>query len=50
MSAADSTRYRINNSALSALRLRGELLFQRWQHTLLLACFIQLDADEARAL
>ncbi len=30
--------------------LHGQLLFQRRQHTLLLACFIQLDDDTARAL
>ncbi len=29
---------------------RAELLFQRQQHTLLLACFVQLDDDTARAL
>ncbi|EME98219.1 hypothetical protein J7W19_22855 [Streptomyces mobaraensis NBRC 13819 = DSM 40847] len=37
--AADATR-----------GLRGELLFQRAQGTLLLACFIRLDDDAARAL
>lgn len=32
------------------LGLHGQLLFQRRQHKLLLACFIQLDDDTARAL
>ncbi|MGI5340192.1 hypothetical protein ACQEVS_23730 [Streptomyces sp. CA-181903] len=32
------------------LGLRGELLFQRGPGTLLLACFIRLDDDAARAL
>ncbi|MBZ4320775.1 hypothetical protein [Streptomyces huiliensis] len=32
------------------LGLRAELLFRRHERTLLLACFIQLDDDAARAL
>lgn len=36
--------------AASRLGLQGELLFERGQHTLLFASFIQLDNDDARAM
>ncbi|MFJ8390908.1 hypothetical protein ACIQ9Q_41830 [Streptomyces sp. NPDC094438] len=37
-------------SADPTLGLHGQLLFQRRSHTLLLAAFIQLDSERARAL
>ncbi|MCX4665265.1 hypothetical protein OG453_01005 [Streptomyces sp. NBC_01381] len=45
-----STPDTVRLSAGATLGLRSELRFQRRQHTLLLACFIQLDDDKARAM